>query len=41
MHVADLEEHLAAPLCAEELAQFTDLLRKVRDHIRELRSAGD
>jgi MarR family transcriptional regulator, 2-MHQ and catechol-resistance regulon repressor len=33
-HVEDLDRYLAAPLGDGELAQLTDLLRRVRDHIR-------
>lgn len=38
-HVADLD-HLLAPLSPDQLAQLTDLLRIVRDHIRSLDSGG-
>ena len=40
-HIADLEEHLASALDPGELEQFTDLLRKVRNHVRALRDACD
>ncbi|MGK2928577.1 MAG: MarR family winged helix-turn-helix transcriptional regulator [Acidimicrobiales bacterium] len=40
MHVADLERLLAAPLTDGELAQLTDLLRRVRDHVRSLDTPG-
>lgn len=33
-HVADLEQLLASPLRADELAELTRLLQVVRDHIR-------
>jgi len=33
-HVADLDRYLAAALTPDELVQLTDLLRKVRDHVR-------
>ena len=33
-HLADLDRYLAAPLSPAELEQLTDLLRRVRDHVR-------
>lgn len=36
MHVADLDRYLAAALTSHELEQLTDLLRKVRDHVRAM-----
>lgn len=36
MHVADLDHYLAAALSEQELGQLTDLLRRVRDHIRSV-----
>jgi MarR family transcriptional regulator, 2-MHQ and catechol-resistance regulon repressor len=38
-HLADLERYVGQALDEEELAQLTDLLRKVRDHVRMLGSA--
>ena len=35
-HLDDLQRLLAAPLSAAELVTLTDLLRRVRDHIRAL-----
>lgn len=40
LHVADLERLLAAPLADGELAQLTDLLRRVRDHVRSPDTPG-
>lgn len=40
MHVADLDRYLAAALAPHQLAQLTDLLRTVRDHIRALDQPG-
>lgn len=39
-HVVDLETLLTDPLSEEQLAQLTDLLRTVRDHVRSLDSSG-
>lgn len=33
-HVQDLQDYLAAPLSNDELVQLTNLLRRVRDHVR-------
>lgn len=37
-HVADLDELLAAPFDDDELRQLTDLLRRLRDHLRAVTS---
>lgn len=40
MHVADVERYLVSALDDDQLAQFTDLLRAVRDHVRSLHGGG-
>ncbi len=39
-HVADLDRYLAGALTDDELRQLTDLLHKVRDHVRAIERDG-